>query len=197
MTGTRGEATIYWERQDRKNCQVHALNAMLGRQVVTGPQVSAFLDALPLEARGGYITRTMSGRAGTYDEDGNFADMTINMWIQHNLQHGITAGSERLYLVHTHSSPIPRGSSEAHLLKHVPTDHDSFTVCWFGGSAAYVGRYGHSVCICKHSDQWYLNDSKPVQLPAGWKSAKHGPQPMTSELWGFLKGKVRLAFVTV
>ena len=165
------ETGLYMEIQLRKFCQLHALNALFGRNIV---QPQTMLDFCAEETR----TNTSLGRTlkngGYSPHDGNFPDMAINAWLHHNCQ-----PKARLKCI---EESIPRNSNEAAFTGCLPPHMDAFVLRWNQGRLAHEDTgYGHAVCIRRHpvTKDWYLLDSDNQRA-----------KRMTPSLWTELKGSV-------
>ena len=164
-----GTTGLYMEHQVRKFCQVHALNAMLGRNAM---QLETMLKFCEEHARDDTaLGRNLRLGIGWCSRDGNFGDMMIDASL-----HFHSVPSTRLYQV---AQNIPVGSDADMYLRGLPADQDAFVLRWHCGNMPHEDpAYGHAVCVRKHpsSKDWYLLDSEnrqPVKLDdAGWHSLK-------------------------
>jgi len=164
-----GTTGLYMERQVRKFCQVHALNAMLGRNAIQLETMLKFCEehAKDNTALGQNLRRGI----GWCSKDGNFADMMIDAFL-----HFHSVPSTRLYQV---AQNIPVGSDADMYLRGLPADQNAFVLRWHCGNMPHEdSAYGHAVCVKRHpiSKKWYLLDSEkrqPIRLDdAGWHSLK-------------------------
>ena len=164
-----GTTGLYMEHQVRKFCQVHALNAMLGKNAVRLGTMLKFCeeDAKDNTALG----QNLRLGVGWCSRDGNFGDMMIDAFL-----HFHSAPATRLYAV---AQNIPVGSHADMFLRGLPADQNAFVLRWHCGTMPHEDpAYGHAVCVKRHpvSREWYLLDSEkrqPVQLDdAGWRSLK-------------------------
>ena len=139
---------LYMEMQQRKFCQLHALNALFGRNIV---QPQTMLDFCATETK----TDTSLGRTlkngGYCPYNRNFPDMAINAWLHHNCQ-----PRARLKCI---EEGIPCSSFEAAFTSCLPPHTDAFILRWNQGRQAHEDAgYGHAVCIRRHpvTKDWYL-----------------------------------------
>lgn len=147
QTSQAGVATgMYMERQVRMFCQVHALNAMLGKRAVPLETMLSFCKAHAKDDTGlGRIIQHVSCQ-----RDGNFGDLVINAFLHYH-----RTPAAWLYPV---TQNIPMGSNADMFLRGLPTDQDAFMLRWNGGNMPHEGAYGHAVCVRRHpvSQEWYL-----------------------------------------
>ena len=165
------ETRLYMEIQLRKFCQVHALNALFGRNIV---QPQDMLDFCAQETMmDTNLGRTLKNE-GYSPHDGNFPDMAINAWLHHNCQ-----PKARLKCI---AESIPCNSVETAFTDYIPPHMDAFILRWNQGRLAHEDTgYGHAVCIRRHpiTKDWYLLDSENQRV-----------RRMTPSLWAGLKGSV-------
>lgn len=165
------ETGLYIQRQLKKLCQLHALNALFGRNIVQPHSMLAFCeDEIQRDTA---LDRNLKNR-GYCPHEGNFPDMVINTWLHYNSQPAV-----RLKCI---NDSIPRNSSEADFLGCLPGHIDAFVVRWDQGGLAHEDTgYGHAVCMRRHpaTDKRYLLDSKNQRA-----------KQMTPQLWKDLKGSM-------
>ena len=77
------ETGLYMEIQLRKFCQLHALNALIGRNIV---QPHTMLDFCAKETRMDINLCKTLKNGGYSPHDGNFPDMAIDAWLHHSCQ---------------------------------------------------------------------------------------------------------------
>ena len=160
-----GATGLYLEHQVRKFCQVHVLDAMLGRNAVKLESMLKFC-----EEHAKYKTalgQNLRLGIGWCSSDGNFGDMMIDAFL-----HFHSVPSTRLYQV---AQNIPLGSDADMYLRGLPADQNAFVLRWHCRNMPHGDpAYGQAVCVRRHpiSNEWYLLDSEkrqPVQLDdAGW-----------------------------
>ena len=163
---------LHMERQLRKFCQIHALNALLGRTAIQPADILSFCKERAKEDTG--LGRALRGSDTWSPTEGNFCDMVINAFLHYH-----SAPTVRLCSV---ADNIPIGSEENRFLSGLPAGHDAFVLKWNCGNQPHEDTaYGHAVCVRKHpvTKEWYLLNSEighPVKL--------------TSIDWPLLKGSV-------
>jgi len=165
----QGTTCLYMEHQVRKFCQVHALNAMLGRNAV---QLETMLKFCEEHAKiDTALGRNLRLGIGWCPRDGNFGDMMIGAFLHFN-----SVPSTRLYSV---AQNIPVGSDADMYLRGLPAGQNAFVLRWHCGNMPHEDpAYGHAVCVKRHpiNKEWYMLDSEkrqPVRLDdAGWHSLK-------------------------
>lgn len=143
-------ASFYMERQVAKFCQVHALNALFGRQFVTHPSMLAYAKShkqnksWDIWLSNAFIERT-----------GNFSDMIINHWLR-----GVSTPRVYIKSVRIH---MKRGSSKEEFLADLPAGYDRFLLV----------TERHAMCMrrCNKINTWYLLDSE-VGRPNGIASTR-------------------------
>ena len=166
---SHGTIGLYIEHQVKKFCQVHALNAMLGRNAV---QLETMLKFCEEHAKDNTaLGKQLRLGIGWCSRDGNFGDMMIDIFL-----HFHSVPSTRLYSV---AQNIPVGSDADMYLRGLPADQNAFVLRWYCGNMPHEDpAYGHAVCVEQHpiNKQWYLLDSEkrqPVRLDdAGWHTLK-------------------------
>ncbi len=166
---SHGTIGLYIEHQVKKFCQVHALNAMLGRNAV---QLETMLKFCEEHAKDNTaLGKQLRLGIGWCSRDGNFGDMMIDVFL-----HFHSVPSTRLYSV---AQNIPVGSDADMYLRGLPADQNAFVLRWYCGNMPHEDpAYGHAVCVEQHpiNKQWYLLDSEkrqPVRLDdAGWHTLK-------------------------
>ena len=165
------ETGLYMEMQQRKFCQLRALNALSGRNIV---QPQTMLDFCAKEIRMNTKLGKTLKNGGYCLHDGNFPDMAINAWLHHNCQ-----PKARLKSI---EEGIPCGSNETAFTGCLPPHMDAFVLRWNQGRHAHEDTgYGHAVCIRRHpvTKDWYLLDSENLRA-----------RRITPSLWTGLKGLV-------
>ncbi len=162
-----GTTGLYMEHQVRKFCQVHALNAMLGKNAVRLGTMLKFCEEHAKDNTA--LGQNLRLGVGWCSRDGNFGDMMIDAFL-----HFHSVPTTRLYPV---AQNIPVGSNADMFLRGLPADQNAFVLRWHCGNMPHQDpAYGHAVCVKRHpvSREWYLLDSEkgqPVQLhDAGWRS---------------------------
>ena len=142
------ETGLYMELQLRKFCQLHALSALFGRNIV---QPQTMLDFCAKETTlDTNLGRTLKN-GGYSPHDENFPDMAINAWLHHNCQ-----PKARLKNI---AESIPCNSNEAAFTGCLPSHMDAFVLRWNQGRLAHEDTsYGHAVCNRRHpvTKDWYL-----------------------------------------
>jgi len=164
-----GSTGLYMEHQVRKFCQVHALNAMLGRKAV---QLETMLKFCEEHAKDNTtLGKNLRLGIGWCLRDGNFGDMMIGAFL-----HFHSVPSTRLYSV---AQNIPVGSDADMYLRGLLAGQNAFVLRWHCGNMPHEDpTYGHAVCVKRHpiNKEWYLLDfekGQPVRLDdAGWHSLK-------------------------
>jgi hypothetical protein len=148
---------FYWEQQKRHFCQIHALNALLGRRALDGAQVlQRAIDIDKAERRqwGNFM----------FTANGDFTTGLLN-YILRELTMPMA------FLHKTSISSIHRGASKSDILKMIPPGLTGFILQWNGpihttGTTRHNSDegedYGHSVCIrlWPTNNTWYLIDSE-------------------------------------
>ena len=128
---------FYCERQARSFCGVHALNALLGGPVLTGPQLVTFLlDVWP------------QGQGLAYTDHGDFAIECLNLWLSHFAPSPAT-------LVHA-CSTLQGPCTQASILATCPPQCQALFL-WF----KHGGTTNHFKCLKLHrpTHTWYSLDS--------------------------------------
>lgn len=145
------ETGLYIQRQLKKLCQLHALNALFGRNIVQPHSMLAFCeDEIQRDTA---LDRNLKNR-GYCPHEGNFPDMVINTWLHYNSQPAV-----RLKCI---NDSIPRNSSEADFLGCLPGHIDAFVVRWDQGGLAHEDTgYGHAVCMRRHPEYQLYTSCKP------------------------------------
>ena len=144
---------LYMEKQLRKFCQIHALNALLGKTAIQPTDILNFCSSHA--ERDSSLGAALEGEGMWTPHEGNFADVTINAFLHYH-----TTPTVRLYSV---ANRVPIGSTADCFLSGLPADQDAFMLSWHQGTQLYEDvRYGHAVCVRKHprTQQWYLLDSE-------------------------------------
>ncbi len=98
---------IYWEKQDREFCQVHAVNAMLQSRVFECEETFDFLNSVPEDVR---RASAVLVQPTCYNSRGNFADATLDFLLQNFLQVRQSTTWDRVMLVTVPGSRFPRTS---------------------------------------------------------------------------------------
>ena len=158
---------IYYEPQQGVQCQMHAFNALAGRALLQGAQVSAYIEVARQEHSSlaastglrGFTTAAMNAYLGT------FASPKIFM-----------GGPDLQY--------IYCGTPKQNVLDQLPPRCDRFIVLVQKGIGMH--SYSHAICI-KYSHQshaWYLIDSENA-----------GPAFLHDDEWLQICGGIRLPYL--
>ena len=161
---------LHMEKQLRKFCQIHALNALLGRSATQPADILSFCEERAKEDTG--LGRALKGSDTWSPTEGNFCDMVINAFLHYH-----SSPTVRLSSV---ADNIPMGSEETRFLSALPAGHDAFVLRWNCGSQPHEDTaYGHAVCVRK----------RPVTKER-LNSERGQPVKLTSIDWPLLKGSV-------
>lgn len=128
-------ASFYMDRQVAQFCQVHALNALFGRQIVTHPSMLAYAKSHKQNKSGdNWLSNAFNERTG------NFSDMIINHWLR-----GVSTPKVYIKSVGIH---MKRGSSKEEFLADLPAGYDRFLLV----------TERHAMCMrrCNKTNTWYL-----------------------------------------
>ncbi|DBA89329.1 TPA: hypothetical protein ACH3X2_004773 [Trebouxia sp. C0005] len=163
---------LYMEKQLRKFCQIHALNALFGRNAVQPADILNFCkDHANTDTERGAV---LKGGGIWGPHEGNFADVVINAFLHYHSTPTVGLSSV--------ADKIPVGSARERFLSGLPASQNAFRLSWHQGTEAHQGRgYGHAVCvkIFPETQQWYLLDSE-----------RSGLVLLTNHEWRSLKGSV-------
>ncbi len=165
---------LYMEKQLRKFCQIHALNALFGKNAIQPADILNFCKNHANTDTG--LGAALKGGGIWCPHEGNFADVVINAFLHYH-----STPTVRLSSV---ADKIPVGSAPERFLSGLPADQNAFMLSWHQGTESHQGRgYGHAVCIRKHPEtqQWYLLDSE-----------RSCPVLLTNHEWRSLKGSVQI-----
>ena len=159
---------MYLKKQYRQFCQVHSLNAMFGRQIVTPTEMVNFCQ---LETQHDTSLAGMLKAGWYHAENGNFTNQVMNAWLHHHSQPTVRLNSIKSY--------IPVNSTKQDFITALPPGHDTFRIRWNVGDEAYESsQCGHAVCVRRQpgTHNWYLLDSErpnPVKLtPTEWSKLR-------------------------
>ena len=159
---------MYHEKQDKQQCQVHAINMMKGgewldkdavlnycmRQAVVNPHWNSYFNC----------------------STGNYTDTVISYIMYHN--------TNEHYKFKYHGSATDLGTS-AQQIKNKSMSCGSAVLLWAECNASEgLPTYNHSMCLkhCPTDGMWYLLDSENL----------HGPTILdTPEKWEAIRGQLR------
>ena len=171
ITAIANQAELHLERQFRRFCEVHALNALFGRRIVSPTAMADFCrQELQFNTALGRHLRMLDLA------DGNLSTMVVNAWLHHHSSPAVRLVSITLN--------VAAGSAAEDSLSALPPGHDAFQIYWTHGKEAHnSSNYGHVVCVRKqaHTGGWYLLDSENSQ-----------PTKMTQIERSHLRGNVRI-----
>jgi len=162
------------EKQLRKFCQIHALNALFGKNAIQPLDILNFCKDHANTDTG--LGAALRGGGTWCPHKGNFADVVINAFLHYHSTPAVRLSSV--------ADKIPIGSTPERFLSGLPVDQNAFMLSWHQGTEPHQGKeYGHAVCVRKHpkTQQWYLLDSE-----------RSCPVLLTNHEWRSLKGSVQI-----
>ncbi|DBB00353.1 TPA: hypothetical protein ACH3X3_011757 [Trebouxia sp. C0006] len=128
------------EHQVRKFCQVHALNAMLGRNAVQLETMLKFCEEHAKDDTA--LSKQLRLGIGWCSRDGYFGDMMIDAFLQFH-----SVPSTRLYSV---AQNIPASDADMYL-RGLPAGQNAFVLRWHRINMPHEDpAYGHAVCVKRH-----------------------------------------------
>lgn len=150
-------ATIYHEQQKRQFCQVHALNAALGRPILTGETLLQYCKDKTRECQGNPHSMWPHIYHAT---NGNFSTMALNRWLEDNSRPPICVATLSAVYPHIPSSHIDLGSTRDTVLSTVlPLGIH----CFMLHTDSLIG--GHATCVRRVDGNWYHVDSNSLTGP--------------------------------
>ncbi len=153
------DQTIYFEKQEKQYCTVHAINNCFGERILTGPRLLRY--AKDLERNGAYMH-------GQYnDRTGNFVYYLSSLWLYRHSRPNI-------YLkTITHVEKQTASLATAGMIpQHIDT-------CYLSWGINDRMPYGHAVALKRINGTWYLLDSEkqspiPLRTNEEWKNEVQG-----------------------
>ena len=166
-SGSHQTVGLYCQAQDRGNCALHALNAMVGRAIITPDEAQALL-------RHPQVPRPAASERPDCNTDGWFRWEAINKLLYYTTTIDLTL----LVLKNPQNHPQHSGSTtsaKARVLALAPQ----------GCNALFLHKPGHFICWKRSpiNGKWYSLDSIPY-------ATTHRIQELTDADWAAFNGTI-------